>query len=765
MSDVPEKPASSPASEPTPAVPTPVSEEKTALPTGDGVLVVSPPGAGPSRAIPVGPSESGETTNIDRELSERLRAKYGDDAEPVPQGASGADSTSTERPTPEAIGSGSATHPTVDALGPAFPDLEAELPAAQVESVADSVPAAPAAEPLPSPTEVPTSARSAVDTGLDRQLRNVRDSARAAMEDGWAGFQDKAEAWRSVTGESQVVVAQAAVSGPEYSRRNTNVYKLGKGPKIEEGARLVCIAGADVGREFAIVDREVSIGRGPSNSIVLADASVSREHARLLHEGDNYILVDLRSANGTYASGQRIDRAKIRSGDEIAFGSVRFRFLEIGDVFKPVDASGAPVLPGARRGLWTQLRESPHFVSVLWSAGILLGTLILTAAIVLLRTGDPGVRSRRDTVFQYYLQGVEAFKRRQWADAEGQFNVILGLEPNHVRGQRYLQEVLREKELERRMDAAKQARSAGDLAQAYTQAAGIVDSVYTAEARELLRGIDLDLDARVARARAALQAGQPEQALPLLDSIELVRPGRPDVQALRDRAGRHAMGGTAATPAPVEVVRPKVEAPRLAPPPVRVEERPTAKVGGVNVIERATAEFGRGGVSEALRLTEGDAQNRDAQVLKAKISKFQEIYAQASDAHRGKRPEDAIRLLKQAKAFEAKVTGGESALAVEIDRKLADMYFVQGVGNYVGARYPEAYRDFRTAVTFDPDHRPSQKKLDDLVQKAKELLDEGVRLKASDSGKAKERFLTVMQIVPTSHDYYRKAKERLDALR
>lgn len=69
----------------------------------------------------------------------------------------------------------------------------------------------------------------------------------------------------------------------------------------------------------------VLIGRAPGCQFVLADVSVSRTHAELRRSGDNWLLSDLGSMNGTLVNGYRIFApTRVRPGDEIAFGRSRF---------------------------------------------------------------------------------------------------------------------------------------------------------------------------------------------------------------------------------------------------------------------------------------------------------------------------------------------------------------------------------------------------------------------------------------------------------
>lgn len=73
---------------------------------------------------------------------------------------------------------------------------------------------------------------------------------------------------------------------------------------------------------------EMTIGRDPSNSIVVADPSVSAEHAAVRLRDDAWLLVDLGSTNGTMLNGVGVDARgrELQAGDRISVGAVVFRF-------------------------------------------------------------------------------------------------------------------------------------------------------------------------------------------------------------------------------------------------------------------------------------------------------------------------------------------------------------------------------------------------------------------------------------------------------
>jgi len=78
--------------------------------------------------------------------------------------------------------------------------------------------------------------------------------------------------------------------------------------------------------EFELGERPITIGRSPEADVVVLDEKSSRIHCGIrLWDGEFYIK-DLKSRNGTYVNGQRIDVAKLKAGDQIRLGSTVFAF-------------------------------------------------------------------------------------------------------------------------------------------------------------------------------------------------------------------------------------------------------------------------------------------------------------------------------------------------------------------------------------------------------------------------------------------------------
>lgn len=73
--------------------------------------------------------------------------------------------------------------------------------------------------------------------------------------------------------------------------------------------------------------RMCQIGRSLSNEVVVQDAEVSRHHASVEVRGNDYVLSDAGSRNGTYLNGAKINSpTKLKHGDRIEVGNTAVHF-------------------------------------------------------------------------------------------------------------------------------------------------------------------------------------------------------------------------------------------------------------------------------------------------------------------------------------------------------------------------------------------------------------------------------------------------------
>jgi pSer/pThr/pTyr-binding forkhead associated (FHA) protein len=74
-----------------------------------------------------------------------------------------------------------------------------------------------------------------------------------------------------------------------------------------------------------------TVGRAPRADFIVDAALVSRLHCRLEVTEDRIDVIDLESTNGTYVNGQRVDRARVRSGDLLQIGRVALKVERVAE--------------------------------------------------------------------------------------------------------------------------------------------------------------------------------------------------------------------------------------------------------------------------------------------------------------------------------------------------------------------------------------------------------------------------------------------------
>jgi two-component system cell cycle response regulator len=90
-----------------------------------------------------------------------------------------------------------------------------------------------------------------------------------------------------------------------------------------------------VGKQFALLEKEMFLGRSVESHIYVDDKSVSRSHARISVNGSECWLEDLGSSNKTVINGQTLNPAqpvRLRNNDQIKTGNIIFKFLEKGSL-------------------------------------------------------------------------------------------------------------------------------------------------------------------------------------------------------------------------------------------------------------------------------------------------------------------------------------------------------------------------------------------------------------------------------------------------
>jgi hypothetical protein len=71
-------------------------------------------------------------------------------------------------------------------------------------------------------------------------------------------------------------------------------------------SRIVVTSGPKAGMELPLGTEPLTIGRSSESGLVIRDDYTSTQHARLMLWGDQWMLQDLDSTNGTWHDGQRV---------------------------------------------------------------------------------------------------------------------------------------------------------------------------------------------------------------------------------------------------------------------------------------------------------------------------------------------------------------------------------------------------------------------------------------------------------------------------
>jgi Domain of unknown function (DUF4388)/FHA domain len=74
---------------------------------------------------------------------------------------------------------------------------------------------------------------------------------------------------------------------------------------------------------FPLTRDTQSLGRHKNNDIVITDPKCSSFHARIDRTLDGFTILDLKSRNGTFVNGKRVDEALLKAGDEVRVGTAR----------------------------------------------------------------------------------------------------------------------------------------------------------------------------------------------------------------------------------------------------------------------------------------------------------------------------------------------------------------------------------------------------------------------------------------------------------
>ena len=571
------------------------------------------------------------------------------------------------------------------------------IPVSKSEHSTDEFGELPPAEP---PSEMPTSARPLSSSSysgegpapqIAKQAGSITNDLSSKEDDGWSDYQEPNDDW----GRSDSVSAvkpkkqQASESHTPVISTDSAVFEKPSREPPKAIVKLIAIEGDDVG-EIDIPGEDVVFGREADCPVVLKDPSISRKHARLTRVENGWELVDLRSGNGTFVNGKRVDQAIVRHNDEIKLGSASFRFVDPSEGMLPVDASAAPVLAASNRlSLFTQMRENPRLRTIVVGASLLSVFLLGTLAVLAYQRG--GGSKGKTEVFQLYLQGVEQFKQHRWVPAEGFFAAALQRDHEHQRSRRYLEAIAVEKRAEQALATAKARLGNGDLAGAYENAIQASDSVFFgADAQAIINTVDRLADERLAKAKSALAGDDKQAARNLLEGLDFYSSYRGDLNELRHQAELKPVASRS-TNILTQSLPPTAASPN-------VTKTPTAEA--LDALADAR-------IDEATMKLKAMSDNKEAADLIDRIGKFKQQYEDGKSELTLKRPDNAIKSLTLAVTTLEHMTGQRGDLDKRVRSSLADALYLRAVTEFNDGKVAEAEKTAKLATSYTANHENS----------------------------------------------------------
>jgi len=113
-------------------------------------------------------------------------------------------------------------------------------------------------------------------------------------------------------------------------------------------AKLVILSQGMTGRSHELKVDKTTVGRVDDNTFPIAEASVSSHHCEILLRGEQVVVHDLNSTNGTFINGDRVTgEATLKPGQILRLGQVELRLETEGTA--PTSAAGAA--PAAKKGI------------------------------------------------------------------------------------------------------------------------------------------------------------------------------------------------------------------------------------------------------------------------------------------------------------------------------------------------------------------------------------------------------------------------------
>ena len=556
--------------------------------------------------------------------------------------------------------------------------------------------------------------------------------------------------------------------------------------------KLRFVSGPMANQEVFVTGLRATLGRGEHNSIMVADASMSRHHFEIVKNPDeSYTLRDLGSSNGTLLNNHPVREAALFHGDRIEAGKSQLQF-DCPDappkphrhlIAAPVDTlRGAAPLDEKTSLAAFQLDQSTRqFTRVSIGAAIICVPLIAALIALSLRPpapaastpvhaqAQPAIPIHKAKAATLYLEGVEALKVRDWALAEAEFKRAQVMDESLQVGPQ-LDLIARERQAQLALEQAQTLLKR----ERFEEVHALVDtippqSVYFAQAQQLRRQQRLDdVNELLKQAQAHLTADALTDAQTSIAAILKLSPQHEGALELQ-RSVLARQEALAKKARDEELAQADAKNPKLEIDPFGASARKTpaqdAQAALPSTLDPATLQEAltmhkRGKHDQAIRLLE-PVKHARASKLVAQLKLFKTHYPQAKEALASKNWPKAKGALEKARDADAKISG---AFKAELAADLAQLHGELGLTHLRARRFKEARAELVAGQRAGAKHPRLNELERELEAEATKLYIQAANKKKSDPDSAQQLCRQILLMVPSSSPTSVKARNLLTEL-
>ncbi len=575
-------------------------------------------------------------------------------------------------------------------------------------------------------------------------------------------------------------------NAPTRIEREDAILGRGAGAPQQAGPQLVIIGGNNRGKEFPLQRRDNSLGRGMDNDVILADIAVSRKHTLICYEGNNFVLRDLGSGNGTLLNGLRMDSAPLKDGDQIEVGNTLIRFISPDHAAHvPPIASAQTVVTSRRESDDGPARKEGTAVSFAPRQGrprrkklllfgamgvvLFLGMMVGIKFLVLPKEKKPAVvvepkLSPDMAAAAEWSAGIALFNSADFAKARTHFLKARALAPaNDDLVRQYVEKTTAELKAEQHLEAAKKKLAAGEFKGARDELIKITySSHYHKEAGTLAQEVDeKQVVALVTVVKELSAKGENTAAMVTLKQAQTIAPTNQDVKELYAALSSSAKGPQARKTHTTRYSRPSTRRPVRNPRPP--QHRSAPKVSGRQAKE-AISHYKQRRWEEARKVFVKLADSTSGKKKKQATSMAKNIQIVGkswSEADKAPDLKQRLKLYLRALKGDRKISGGHHQVPLK-DRILKATVLLANL-SIKRSKYAQAFFTAKVGKKYCGDHPKLKQIFTSLEKKANEFFNMGYTVRTSNPARARKFWSKVIRMVPPTSDIYQKAYQYLNS--